>query len=179
MNRTELYANSIDTLKEAYFKHELKHNDCKKCAVGNLLKEPAKQMRISAGIWSLKFVTSSKKRKQYVAGLGEFVGSIMFSTTVLRVPEPFLPGLPVGESMARLKLVHDVVNAEMLISKSGYTQEELAQIEFAFETAERGETEEDYMFNGLMAVIDVLDQIHDNTDAMLTNDQKKRFLQLA
>lgn len=61
------------------------------------------------------------------------------------------------------------------IDSTGYTWQELAKIEYAFETAPKGISNDEWMFNGLMAVIDVLDQIHENTDTQVTATTKQRF----
>lgn len=61
------------------------------------------------------------------------------------------------------------------IDSTGYTWRELAKIEYAFETAPKGNSGDEWMFNGLMAVIDVLDQIHENTDNQVTATTKQRF----
>jgi hypothetical protein len=58
------------------------------------------------------------------------------------------------------------------IDNTGYSLLELAKIEFAFESASG---EGDWSFNGLMAVIEVLDQIHENTDTQITTSAKERF----
>ena len=58
------------------------------------------------------------------------------------------------------------------IESTGYSIVEIDKIEKAFE----GVPEEgDKMFNGLMAVIDVLDEIHENQDTLVTAAQKERF----
>lgn len=46
------------------------------------------------------------------------------------------------------------------IQESGYTKAELMKIEYAFETADKGKNGDDYMFNGLVAVLQVLAEIH-------------------
>lgn len=46
------------------------------------------------------------------------------------------------------------------IASTGYTSAELDVIERAFEKAPIGNSEDDWMFNGLMAVVDVLAEIH-------------------
>lgn len=66
--------------------------------------------------------------------------------------------------------------AKQEIDQTGYKWQELAKIEYAFETAPKGSSDEDWMFNGLMAVIDVLDEIHQNTDTETTNATKQRFI---
>lgn len=71
------------------------------------------------------------------------------------------------------KLVGD--KGEIQIKSTGYTYQQILDIEKAFELAEDGNTEEEYIFNGLMAVIDVLDQIHENTDTNVTQETKNKF----
>lgn len=51
--------------------------------------------------------------------------------------------------------------AKRQIDSTGYTVQELAKIEHAFETASFGQSTEDWIFNGLMAVVDVLMEIHE------------------
>lgn len=46
------------------------------------------------------------------------------------------------------------------VLKTGYSPLELGKIEFAFEEADYGNDENEWMFNGLMAVVDVLAEIH-------------------
>ncbi len=46
------------------------------------------------------------------------------------------------------------------IGRSGYTVDELAEVEFAFETAPIGSSLDDSIFNGLVAAIDALAKIH-------------------
>jgi hypothetical protein len=47
-----------------------------------------------------------------------------------------------------------------LIDSTGYTVYELARIEEAFEDVDSNCTNDEWMFNGLMAVIEVLAEIH-------------------
>ena len=51
--------------------------------------------------------------------------------------------------------------AKKQIDSTGYSLQELAKIEFAFESANQGVSEDDYMFNGLLDVYDVLCDIHE------------------
>jgi hypothetical protein len=66
--------------------------------------------------------------------------------------------------------------AKYEIDSTGYKWQELAKIEYAFESAPRGNSEDEWMFNGLMNVIDVLDDIHQNKDTEATKEVKKRFV---
>jgi hypothetical protein len=64
-------------------------------------------------------------------------------------------------------------DTKRLIEKTGYSVAQIIAIEEAFESTHYDEV--DAMFNGLMAVIDVLDQIHENTDSTVTEVSKKKF----
>jgi hypothetical protein len=65
--------------------------------------------------------------------------------------------------------------AKIEIESTGYTWKELAKIEFAFETAEFGASNDDYIFNGLMAVVDVLAEIH-KIDLTTVKETKELFV---
>lgn len=66
--------------------------------------------------------------------------------------------------------------AKRQIDLTGYTYIELAKIEKAFEMAESGVNDDEFMFNGLMAVIETLNKIHKNTDPIIIENQKNRFV---
>lgn len=50
--------------------------------------------------------------------------------------------------------------ADRLIEATGYRTDELAKIEYAFEIANKGKSDEDWMFNGLVDVLEILKEIH-------------------
>lgn len=54
--------------------------------------------------------------------------------------------------------------AKRQIEVTGYSWKQLAKIELAFETADKGTSDEDYMFNGLVDVLEVLKEIHQVED---------------
>ena len=58
------------------------------------------------------------------------------------------------------------------VANTGYSPKELRLIEHAFESASR---EGDWMFNGLMDVVAVLDKIHENTNEVITRQTKRKF----
>ena len=62
--------------------------------------------------------------------------------------------------------------ADRAIAESGYSVDELARIEFAFESVPLGE---DRMFKGLMAVVDVLSDIH-GVDLSVKEESKMLFV---
>lgn len=55
------------------------------------------------------------------------------------------------------QLINKAIN---VCEETGYTVIELRLMEYRFETAPKGKSNDDYMFNGLMAVVDVLAEIH-------------------
>jgi hypothetical protein len=58
------------------------------------------------------------------------------------------------------------------IRSTGYTPHELALIEQSFESASWGEGCEDFMFNGLVAVLDTLAEIHQISDTDEINNER-------
>lgn len=65
--------------------------------------------------------------------------------------------------------------AKFQIDSTGYSWQELAMIEKAFEGTNVGETSDERMFNSLLAVIDALDEIHDNKDLEISKASKGMF----
>lgn len=61
------------------------------------------------------------------------------------------------------------------INSTGYTANEIVRIEHAFEHADGGNNSDEYMFNGLMAVVDVLAEIH-NVDLSVREEAKLLFV---
>lgn len=60
---------------------------------------------------------------------------------------------------------------------SDYSMQELMEIEWAFETADMGKNRDDWEFNGLMKVVEVLQKIHE-CDAATTTATKERFIKV-
>lgn len=58
---------------------------------------------------------------------------------------------------------------------TGYSIPQVRKIERAFEEADQGKSVDDWMFNGLMAVIDVLAEIH-NIDLSVKEEYKNPFI---
>jgi len=153
MKRPELYHRTVDILVQAYFNDTLEHCQCRACAVGNIV----------AANMGMKL------------GYNEFFNCI--------VPEKFKVNTPTGDSGLwyqaiysggiNKKALSDDVMCQVLCT--GYAAQELAKIESAFEYCERGNSKEDYMFNGLMAVINCLDEIHENHDTEISQSSKSKF----
>lgn len=135
MNRPELYKKTVDILFQAYFNDTLKHGDCSACAVGNICLGNGIE-RIWMGI------VGSKNNAVW--------GEVFRTNSVKRKQFIF------EENYKGV--------AKEVIDVTGYKWQELARIEKAFELADKGSSEEDHMYNGLVAVLDVLKEIHEVED---------------
>lgn len=124
------FSQTVDKLIDWYFKDELKHGSCAHCVVGNLCG--------GSTLWSYLFMTDECTGKQ----LAQQYGSSTFRLFKFASEFQLLYG------------------ATQVCLKTGYMVNELARIEHAFETAPKGKSADEYMFNGLMAVVDVLADIH-------------------
>lgn len=153
MKNPELYHKTVDVLVRAYFNDTLEHLNCRACAVGNL---------VAAGM-GMKLV--------FIGITGDIVPAGFVPGDVTKDSGMWLDAIGRG-CVSWLKMTDDIA---MQVKSTGYTAEELAWIEHAFEHADLGRKTDEWMFNGLMAVIDVLDQIHENTDETTTTTTKARF----
>ena len=168
MTQLEKFNDTINILVDAYLKNTLLHGNCCACAVGNIV--------------------AAKMGYRYIKGRGysEYVQLVtnepIYHSMNLGWEDQRHPGLSCrsGKSVAygwaaafctdsrfgvyaeqtlrpeylKVKIVRDQIAA------TGYHWKELARIEFAFESAEWGVDSDSWMFNGLMAVVDVLADIH-------------------
>ncbi|GEO03833.1 hypothetical protein AAE02nite_14970 [Adhaeribacter aerolatus] len=132
MKNKELYDKTIKILVNAYLNNSLVQGNCHACAVGNLV----------AANLDIKF-------NQDLKWIGRTVAwSHVFVTLSYKIAQVKRPWAYTGQAQAQ-------------IDATGYTWPELARLEYAFERAPKGKTREERMFNGLMAVLDVLSQIHE------------------
>lgn len=172
MNRPELYQKTINLLVEAYFSDKLRHGDCSACAVGNILKEYIERIDISPYSWAKLFLTTGWRNgptTQYISGVDkdEVVVATIYPSPrmgVYQIDEVYED--EDGKDMVRL----EKMKALDAIKMSGYTVAELARVEKEFETASK---DGDWMFNGLMAVVDVLDEIHEAGDEITITSKSK------
>lgn len=156
MINPELYQRTVDILVKAYFEDSLQHTNCRACAVGNIV---AANMAIELCRSEIMYHCNDVLPKKFTPGNPEYDSGMWFDCIFDR---------RVHES----KITPEIIKQ---VETTGYKAKELAEIEYAFENAPYGNSEDEWMFNGLMAVIDVLDVIHQNTDKEVTEVSKKRF----
>lgn len=159
MKRPELYHKTVGILVDAYFNDTLAHGNCHACAVGNMIAAnkgyevtPSKILNKND---SHRFGWDNYNAYEFLPGYYN---------------SPLYPSWFTELSSDKKSSI-----AESQIRATGYTSAELQLIELSFERATRGDTDDEWMFNGLMAVIDVLDKIHENNDTEITTHSKQRF----
>lgn len=152
------FNHTINILVQAYLNNTLKKGDCRACAVGNIL---------GTHQWSSLFVTCNSEEGGGKRQITALPGCVLISIKdhIIQVPIWSLPE----------QGVKNVKEAQEAIIASGYTIEELARIENAFELAPEGNNGDEAMFNGLMAVVDVLADIH-GIDLKQKEETKKLFV---
>lgn len=139
MTNLEKYHHTISVLVKAYLNDTLFKGTCYGCAVGNLVADAMGCKVASPGSWS----DGQKPAWQHV-----------FTTASNTREQTINPHKYEGVSKEQL-------------DSTGYTYEELARIEYAFETAtkkgywfRREHDKEKSLYKSLMAVVEVLADIH-------------------
>jgi hypothetical protein len=131
MKNKELFDRTVKILVAAYLNNSLVHRNCHACAVGNIV----------AANLDIPFDHNLKWVGRQVAWKEVFV---TFRYQIAQIKRPWAY---TGEAREQ-------------IDATGYSWQELARMEYAFERAPMGRSREEHVFNGLMAVVDVLCQIH-------------------
>ena len=152
MKNEQQYHDTINILKEAYFNDTLQHLTCAACAVGNIIAaKTGKKIVLNTSYTLTKWEGYNRDYSLNWLYLVEYENRIS-------------PNLP-----------KDLDAAKEQIKATGYTSYELHLVEDAFETADKGNSQDDWMFNGLMAVVDVLGEIHE-VEAEQTELSKQLFI---
>lgn len=164
--RTATFESTVDILVKAYLNDTLQHGDCAACAVGNIIAA-----NIGAEVIPEKLTCNGEWRR----GADHIV--IAWNDVFMT---PF-------REEQRVSVYNYIGQVKRQIDASGYSWQDLARIEFAFERAENPEynirkdglpsdyLNPEWMFNGLMAVVDVLASIH-NVDLSIKENAKLLFV---
>lgn len=132
MKNEKLFSETIDILVKAYMNGTLIHGNCSACAVGNIVASRCdyKFQKTRQGVFWQHYV--SMWNNVFITSFGS---------------QKVYPGYYRGE-------------AKEQIDSTGYTWQELAVIEKAFEFQNYHGSDADG-YKGLMAVVDVLCEIHE------------------
>lgn len=134
MNRPT-FEQTVNVLVKAYLNDELKHGDCEACAVGNIVH--------AAGFPRYHTGDNAPMREDSCGSWKAVFVTLAGKQRYNYWSDPLLEA-----------------KGLKMIEATGYTIKELARVELAFETADDGHSDDEWMFNGLMAVCDVLADIH-------------------
>lgn len=127
---TPSFENTVSILVKAYLNDTLRHENCAACAVGNLIAHS-----LGAEVGIVTWVLGEEEIEP--AWQNVFCTNPMFPQRIS--PERYL------------------AEAKYQIDATGYSWQDLAKIEASFESITK---REDRMFLGLMAVVDILAEIH-------------------
>lgn len=153
-----MFDKSVGILVRAYLDETLEHGSCAACAVGNLI----------AGYIDAKVSVNSV---YWTRGVNS-ITPLWTEVFICDHPNPSeIQSVYPGNYKGWVK---------KQIDASGYTWQELAEIERAFEMQAPYDPDQENqvaesMFNGLMAVVDVLATIH-NIDLTAKEEAKKLFV---
>ncbi len=176
MLKPELYNKTVDILVAAYFADTLAHGSCAACAVGNIVSSNmGYEMKVNPnGSMIEKFNWVKNGNELPYPGMVANESGVF--NKVGGWGAVFTTNNPNVQKMGKPKMNRFIGAAKEQIESTGYTVDELAKIEFHFETAKRGKSDEEWMFNGLMNVINALDIIHQNNDTQVTQYSKSKFI---
>lgn len=146
------FNHSVNVLVRAFMNNTLEHTNCYACAVGNLVAD-ANKLDYSKTGFNGGLVAHRRNEKRVF---------------------PMFWLNPIGAPGC---IEEEFVTNDVLLEceTTGYSVYELALIEKAFEGAEEGKSDDEWMFNGLMAVVDVLADIH-GIDLTVREETKKLFV---
>jgi hypothetical protein len=147
MKNQELFNRSISILVKAYMDGTLIKNQCTACAVGNLV----------AGNLGIEIKVTKTN----------MFGPCMDWPAEVRPEWDNVFMTSAGEQTICPDMMKEPVVARQIYA-TGYHWEDLAKIEYAFETAPGG------MFGGLMAAVEILCEIHEATETT-TQETKALF----
>lgn len=137
MKNEPLFNRTLSVLVKAYREDTLVHGNCAACAVGNVIAA-AMGLTITKSYGAYMWPNGHRALWKYV---------FMTDNRIGQIQRPF-------NYVGRIK---------EQIDSTGYTWRELADIEYAFEAAPRGNGEynsDQHQLNGLLAVYDALCDIH-------------------
>lgn len=149
------FQNTVDILVKAYLNHTLFHGRCNACAVGNIIASSC-DLRVDYNNW-----TTEDGAMVFPQWDSVFVCDFPTKTKIQSIYKDAYEG-----------------EAKDQIDSTGYTWRQLAKVEKAFELHSDDHTglpEDEAMFNGLMAVVDVLAEIH-NIDLTAKESAKLLFI---
>jgi hypothetical protein len=154
MKRPELYKKTCDILYDAYFNDTLEHGNCYACAVGNII----------AANMGYSFLTQSNENDaDETIWTGRGTKYWDRDNNFNNNPVALIADGSIRRGISPIE--------EKQIKSTGYNRHELTEIENAFERNIDLLHKDKAMFNGLVAVIEALNEIHEVQE----DNQTERF----
>jgi len=151
MKNPELFHKTVGILVNAYFNDVLISGDCHACAVGNIV----------AANCGYSIQEAPNRYYEWIDKKGNLVHVHwvnVFYTSVVR-----FFGIRLG-IIREFDSDNIGIREEKEILSTGYNVVELAKIESAFECGQKGFTASTRMFNGIIATVDALIDIHNGSN---------------
>lgn len=164
------FDHSVNVLVKAYLDGTLLHGNCYTCAVGNLVADGLKCGFVQGGAkgnlrWDNNMPYPGDDSRINLVGWGAVFSTDRYGSSWDNRG---------GRKVQRINTNNlEAPLAKQQIESTGYHWTDLARIEKAFESVDK--RKKDRMFNGLMAVVDVLAEIH-NIDLTAKESAKKLFV---
>ena len=156
MKNEELFNKTLNILVQAYQNDTLKHGDCAACVVGNLIASNLEYTFNEEGMWLYSFNQIRFPRWKHIfitVASSNLIYCNLNKVDIINQTKEYTQILK-KENKQHPSSIHQ-------LQSTGYSIDDLMKIEWAFETADKGNNKDDYMFNGLLAVYDVLCDIHE------------------
>lgn len=147
------FEHSVDVLVKAYIKGTLEHGSCRACAVGNLV----------ADAQGIELIIDNNSLLTKIGVIPNII------------PNKYGKSLFHWSSLVDINGYGNKDQGLVEIESTGYTVDEIIAIERAFERCEFSLNKDQWMLNGLYAVVDVLAEIH-NVDLSIKEEAKELFV---
>lgn len=158
------FYDTVSILVKAYLNNTLEHGSCTACAVGNIVAHAQK--------WHILIAHDGTLFPEWKSKNGRFVSPYWDDVFISD------GGDLSDDSYQSIYPTKYKGNAKKQIDATGYTWQELARIEKAFESITYSNfcgTDDEAMFAGLMKVVDVLVEIH-GVDLSVSESAKLQFV---
>lgn len=161
MKNKELFEKTISILVEAYLNGTLVKGNCQACAVGNIV----------AGNNDWNYITEDLVEEDFHWDCVPHIDMIMGDWDIEEIKYSYAQWYNVFGTFSQkpfTKPENYIGGAKEQIDSTGYTWQELAEIEKAFEQSVD-------MYSGLMNVVEVLGEIH-QVDEKIIEENKLMFV---
>jgi hypothetical protein len=179
MNRPDRFWRSIDVLATAYLEGSFRPFDCTACGIGNLIAadlDGASTSATSVGQWPSHSGSEFGDWPEAKNVIDDHPWALTSAILLLDFePVDLVKAHPLRYDLLPLSQYSVTEVHPQLAKNLSYTNEELLRIEAVLLEKTEIDSSEDELFEGLMAVVDVLMDIHEVEDKDLRGQAKAAF----